>query len=174
MCAEHRCAPRGGVSYASYLSICFCLEGFSRNCCGLPSNLEMKVMTMVLFSSLPIFSFSHACSMSTTAVGMMRLHTFSGTAVYTRAVSICMQGWEDGKESGKGSLPSPSQLSYISLLKQNKTFILLPVGAHVDMYWLCSRDTCLRSNDCSDLHKISIRCMLRLISGFSPEKPLGI
>lgn len=67
------------------------------------------------------------------AVGMMRPHTFRRTAVCTGAVSCCLQSWEDGKEHGKGSLPFPLQLSYISFLKQNKTFILLLVGALVDV-----------------------------------------
>lgn len=88
-----------------------------------------------------------------------------------------MQSWEDGKENGKGSLPFPLLLSYISLLKQNKVFILLLVGALVDVdrYWLCSTDTCLRSSDYSDLHKINIRCVLGLISVRAfPRNPLGI
>lgn len=88
-----------------------------------------------------------------------------------------MRSWEDGKENGKGSLSFPLQLSYISLLKQNKTFILLLVEALVDagMYWLCSRVTCLRSSDYSDLHKINIRCVLGLISVTTfPRNPLGI
>lgn len=85
--------------------------------------------------------------------------------------------WEDGKENGKGFLSFPLQLSYISLLNQNKIFILLLVEALVDagMYWLCSRDTCLRSSDYSDLHKINIRCVLGLISVTAfPRNPLGI
>lgn len=66
----------------------------------------------------------------------------------------------------EGSLPFPLQLSCVSLLKRNKTFILLLVGALVDvvMYRLHSRDTCLGSGDYSDLHKIPISCVLGLIS----------
>lgn len=62
----------------------------------------------------------------------------------------------------------------IFLLKQNATFILLLVGAlvGVDTYWLCSKDTCLRSSDYSDLHKINIRCVLRAHFSYgSPQKP---
>lgn len=88
-----------------------------------------------------------------------------------------MQSWEDGKENRKGSLPFPLQLSYISLLKQNKTFILLLAGAlvAVDMYWLCSRNMRLRSSDYSGLHKINIRCVLAFISvRVFTRNPLGL
>lgn len=57
------------------------------------------------------------------------------------------------------------QPSYISLLNQSKTFILLLMGALVeaDVYWLCTRDKSLIPSVYSDLHKMNMRCVLELI-----------